>query len=80
MKINYTSLNSSLDINKKQIQLSIAPKTTKEDKNYKYRIDPIVPVSITQNLILQNNRLNKSIRILTQEAILNEITYLSKAT
>ena len=77
MKINYTPLNSSLDINKRQIQMSIAPKTTKEDKDYKYRIDPIVPVSIAQNLILQNNRLDKSIRILAQDVILNEFTYLS---
>ena len=77
MKINYTSLNSSLEINKQQIQSSIAPKTSKEDRDYKYRVDPIVPVSIAQNLILQNNRLDKSIRILAQDVILNEITYLS---
>ena len=77
MKINYTSLNNNLEINKRQIQSSIAPKTSKEDKDYKYRIDPIVPVSIAQNLILQNNRLDKSIRILAQDVILNEISYLS---
>lgn len=34
MKINYTTLNSSLEINKQQIQMSIAAKTTKEDKEY----------------------------------------------
>ncbi len=34
MKINYTSLNSSLEINKRQIQMSIAPKTSKEDNKY----------------------------------------------
>ena len=62
MKINYTSLNSSLEINKRQIQMSISPKTSKEDAKYKYRIDPIVSVSIAQNLILQNNRLDKAIR------------------
>lgn len=77
MKINYSTLNESLKIDKRQIQLSIAPKTSKEDRDYKYRIDPIVPVSIAQNLILQNNRLDKSIRILAQDVILNEITYLS---
>ena len=77
MKINYTSLNNSLEINKRQIQMSIAPKTSKEDAKYKYRIDPIVSVSIAQNLILQNNRLDKAIRILAQDVILNEITYLS---
>ena len=38
--------------------MSIAPKTSKEDEKYKYRIDPLVPVSIAQNLILQNNRLD----------------------
>ena len=78
MKINYSTLNESLKIDKRQIQLSIAPKTSKEDKDYKYRIDPIVPVSIAQNLILQNNRLDKSIRILAQDVILNEFTYLSE--
>lgn len=77
MKINYTSLNNNLEINKRQIQSCIAPKTSKEDKDYKYRIDPIVPVSIAQNLILQNNRLDKSIHILAQDVILNEISYLS---
>ena len=77
MKINYTPLNNSLDINKRQIQMSIAPKTTKEDKEYQNRIDPIVSVSISQNLILQNNRLDKAIRILAQDVILNEITYLA---
>lgn len=59
--------------------MSIAPKTTKEDKDYKYRIDPIVSVNIAQNLILQNNRLDKAIRILAQDVILNEITYLSES-
>ena len=35
MKINYSRINNALDINKKQIQASIAPKTRKEDKDYK---------------------------------------------
>lgn len=78
MKINYTSLNSSLEINKQQIQSSIVPKTSKEDKDNKYCINPIVPVSIVQNLILQNNMLDKLIRILAQEEILNRITYFFK--
>lgn len=76
MKINYTTLNSSLEINKRQIQMSIAPKTSKEDEKYKYRIDPLVPVGIAQNLILQNNRLDKAIRILAQDVILNEFSYI----
>ena len=76
MKINHTSLNSSLEINKRQIQMSIAPKTSKEDNKYENRIDPIVSVDIAQNLILQNNRLDKIIRILAQEVILNEFTFL----
>ena len=49
MKINYSQLNSSLEINKRQIQMSIAPKTSKEDEKYKYRINPLVPVSIAQS-------------------------------
>ena len=58
--------------------MSIAPKTTKEDKEYQNRIGPIVSVTISQNLILQNNRLDKAIRILAQDVILNEINYLSE--
>ena len=78
MKINYSKVNSGLEINKRQIQMSIAPKTSKEDRDYKYRIDPIISVSIAQNLILQNNRLDKAIRILAQDVILNEFTYLDE--
>ena len=44
--------------------MSIAPNTSKKDAEYKYRIDLIVSISITQNLILQNKRLDKAIRIL----------------
>ncbi len=53
MKINYSKLKSSLDIYKRQIQLSIAPKTSREDKDYKYCINCIVPVGIAENPILQ---------------------------
>ena len=42
----------------------------------KNRNDPIVSFDIAQNLILQNNRLDKSIRILAQDVILNEFTFL----
>ena len=77
MKVNFSRLNNELEINKKQIQASIAPKTRKEDKDYKYKLYPLVSVSIAQNLILQNNKLDKSIRILAQDVILNEFTYLN---
>ena len=77
MKVNFSRLNNGLEINKKQIQASIAPKTRKEDKDYKYKLYPLVSVSIAQNLILQNNKLDKSIRILAQDVILNEFTYLN---
>ena len=77
MKINYTPINSSLDINKRQIQASITPKTRKEDKDYKYKLYPLISVSISQNLILQNNKLDKSIRILAQDVILNEFNYVN---
>ena len=77
MKVNFSRLNNGLEINKKQIQASIAPKTIKEDKDYKYKLYPLVSVSIAQNLILQNNKLDKSIRILAQDVILNEFTYLN---
>ena len=77
MKINYCRINNSLEINKKQIQASIAPKTRKEDKDYRYKLYPLINVSISQNLILQNNKLDKAIRILAQDVILNEFTYLN---
>ena len=37
MKINYFNINNTLDINKKQIQASIASKT-KKDKDYRYKL------------------------------------------
>ena len=78
MKIEYPVLNQSLEIAKQQIQSELAPKTSKEDGHYQLRIDPFIPVSIAESLILQNNRLDKSIRILAQDVILNEFTYLNE--
>ena len=60
MKINYSQINPSLEINKRQIQSSITPQTKKENKDYKYKIYPMIDVGIAQNLILQNNKLDKS--------------------
>ena len=77
MKVNFSRLNNGLEINKQQIQASIAPKTRKEDKDYKYKLYPLISVSISQNLILQNNKLDKSIRILAQDVILNEFNYVN---
>lgn len=78
MKIEYPVLNQSLEIAKSQIKSELSPVTQKEDGHYKLRIDPFVPCSIAESLILQNNRLDKSIRILAQDVILNEFTYLSE--
>ena len=69
MKVNFSRLNNELEINKKQIQASIAPKTRKEDKDYKYNLYPLVSVSIAQNLILQNNKLDKSISMMKMKLI-----------
>lgn len=77
MKIEYPLLNSSLDIAKRQIQSELTPTTQKEDGHYKLRIDPVVPVSIAESLILQNNKLDKSIRILSQDIILNEFSFVN---
>ena len=77
MKVNFSRLNNGLEINKKQIEASIAPKTRKEDKDYKYKLYPLISVSISQNLILQNNKLDKSILILAQDVILNEFNYVN---
>lgn len=76
MKIEYPVINNNLEIIKRQIQSELSPKTSKEDGHYKLRIDPFLPVNIAESLILQNNRLDKSIRILAQDVILNEFTYL----
>ena len=76
MKIEYPVLNQSLEIAKSQIKSELTPNTSKEDGNYKLRIDPFIPVRVAESLILQNNRLDKSIRILAQDVILNEFTYL----
>ena len=79
MKINYTEINPSLSINKQQIQNAISPKTFKLDtQGFQSVIEPLIPVNIAKNLILQNNRLDKCIRILAQDVILNEFTFLSE--
>lgn len=79
MKINYTEINPSLSINKAQIQQAISPETFKLDtEGFHSVIEPLIPVNIAKNLILQNNRLDKSIRILAQDVILNEFTFLSE--
>ena len=76
MKINYSQINPSLEINKWQIQSSITPQTKKENKDYKYKIYPI-DVTIAQNLILQKNKLDKSLCRLSRDIILNEFSYLN---
>lgn len=78
MKVEYPVLNKSLDIAKRQIQSELAPVTSKEDGHYKLRIDPFVPVTVAESLILQNNKLDKSIRILSQDVILNDFTFLTE--
>ena len=77
MKIEYPILNDSLEIAKQQIKSELAPKTQKEDGHYKWRIDPFIPVNIAESLILQNNKLDKSIRILAQDVILNDFSFLT---
>lgn len=78
MKVEYPVINQSLEFAKRQIQSELAPKTSKEDGHYKLRIDPFVPVSVAESLILQNNKLDKSIRILSQDVILNDFTFLTE--
>ena len=78
MKVEYPIINQSLEIAKQQIKSELAPKTSKEDGNYKLRIDPFIPVSVAESLILQNNKLDKSIRILSQDVILNDFSFLSE--
>ena len=78
MKVEYPVINQSLEIAKQQIKSELAPKTSKEDGVYKLRIDPFVPVSVAESLILQNNKLDKSIRILSQDVILNDFSFLSE--
>lgn len=78
MKVEYPVLNQSLTIAKQQIQSELAPVTSKEDGHYKLRIDPFVPVTVAESLILQNTKLDKSIRILSQDVILNDFTFLTE--
>ena len=78
MKIEYPVLNQSLQIAKQQIKSELAPVTSKEDGHYKLRIDPFIPVSVAESLILQNTKLDKSIRILSQDVILNDFTFLTE--
>ena len=76
MKIEYPVINESLEIAKQQIKSELAPVTTKEEGVYNLRIDPFIPVSVAESLILQNNKLDKSIRILAQDVILNDFSFL----
>ena len=78
MKIEYPVLNQSLEIAKQQIKSELAPVTTKEEGVYNLRIDPFIPVSVAESLILQNNKLDKSIRILAQDVILNDFSFLNE--
>ena len=79
MKINYAEINPSLSINKQQIRNAISPETFKLDtEGFHSVIKPLIPVNIAKNLILQNTRLDKCIRIIAQDVILNEFTFLSE--
>lgn len=78
MKIEYPVMNTSLEVVKQQIKSELSPQTEKDDGHYKLRIDPFIPVLTAESLILQSNRLDKSIRILAQDVILNEFSFLSE--
>ena len=65
MKINYKKINKQLEIIKRQIHDKLEPITTKEQQDYQNRLDSIILVLAAEKLILQNNRLDKSIRILS---------------
>ena len=79
MKINGEIINNSLEINKMQIQQAISPETKKLDTSgFSTVIQPLIPVNIAQNLILQNTKLDKSIHILAQDVILNKFVFLSE--
>ena len=81
MKIDYTEINPSLSINKQQIRNAISPETFKLDtEGFHSVIRPLIPVNVAKNLILQNTRLDKCIRIIAQDVILNEFTFLSETT
>ena len=80
MKVEYPIINQSLEIAKQQIKSELAPVTQKEDATYKLRIDPFIPVRVAESLILQNNKLDKSIRILSQDVILNDFSFLTEDT
>ena len=81
LNVYYAEINPSLSINKQQIRNAISPETFKLDtEGFHSVIQPLIPVNIAKNLILQNARLDKCIRILAQDVILNEFTFLSENT
>lgn len=75
MLINYKTIDHNLEINKQQIHNKLQPKTVKEDKTYTNRIEPFISVNIAQNFILQNSKLEKCIRVLSQDTILNDFNF-----
>lgn len=75
IQFSWKKINKQLEIIKRQIHDKIEPATTKEQQDYQNRLDSIILVLAAEKLILQNNRLDKSIRILAQDVILNDFTY-----
>ena len=65
IQFSWKKINKQLEIIKRQIHDKLEPATTKEQQDYQNRLDSIILVLAAEKLILQNNRLDKSIRILS---------------
>lgn len=78
MKLNIINkLNPQYEINKAQIDSKLTPQTVKDVTKYHNHIYPYIPVDLCDNLILQNVALNSAIKVIAEDVILNEITYLN---
>ena len=79
MKVNFTKVNPEIEITKRQIQSSMQQATVKLDTGrYSNVIMPIVPVHLSKQLIYNNTNLEKCIRLLSQDVILNEYAFTSE--
>ena len=76
MKVNFSRINPELEVTKRQIQDSMKQATVKLDTGrFSNVIMPIIPVHLSKQLIYNNTNLEKCIRLLSQDVILNEYAF-----
>ena len=78
LKIDFPKINENLEVNKRQIQDSTQQTVKLDTSKYSYAIRPLVPVEFAKQLIQNNTNLEKCIRLLSQDVVLNEYVFTSQ--